>query len=242
MKVAYTLAGSYYQPSDIELAMQCAEAAAQQLGKPVRILLEGKAQYPVLTGVNNLSVNGSSYQFRTIQGNIETRKQFNGAKGYIIVTVCPTIQLLQKLQDAGISLLFVVPEMTASTDIYHWLQLHSANNLMTGQEITGIAPCPSEMNRAIGYLKDYSRKFGVDLTHTTIQVRSLAIVANTLKTYRITSNPDSIYRQALLQGLTHAEADILVKYFMKKGIHPNTTNANYANYWHTLQDPQWENN
>ena len=65
MKVAYTLAGSYYQPSDIELAMQCAEAAAQQFGKPVRILLENKTLYSVLSGVNNLTINGSTYQFKS---------------------------------------------------------------------------------------------------------------------------------------------------------------------------------
>ena len=83
MNVAYTLAGNIYQPSDIEIAMQFAESASKQFGKSVRVLLESKAQYPVLSGVNNLAVSGNSFTFRSIQGSIETRLRFNGAKGDI---------------------------------------------------------------------------------------------------------------------------------------------------------------
>ena len=48
MKVVYTLASNIYQPSDIERALLCAETAAHQMGKAVRIVLESKAQMPVL--------------------------------------------------------------------------------------------------------------------------------------------------------------------------------------------------
>ena len=53
MKVVYTLASNIHQPSEIERALLCAETAAHQMGKAVRIVLESKAQMPVLNGVKH---------------------------------------------------------------------------------------------------------------------------------------------------------------------------------------------
>lgn len=240
MKVAYTLAGSYYQPSDIELAMQCAEAAVQQYGKPVRILLEGKVQYPVLSGVNNLSINGSTYKFRTIQGNIETRKQFNGAKGDIIVTVCPTIQLLGKLQNAGVSLLVVVPEMTASTDIYHWLDLNSAMDIKSGQPLQGIGLPAQGVMRAIGYMKDYCQRMTTSLTSVPVYTGELADVANTLKTQGIIADYEEVVKYCLHRGLSYAEACIVAKAFCQKSMLKMRGKPDFNAYWQAINVQKWE--
>jgi len=241
--VYYNLAGNFYSPSDIEDALKIIEPLANNTNLPVRIAIESNYQLDTLIGVTDLTYTKNTFQYHSIQGKIVTRRNMGPLGAEILFVICPTEKLLQSFQSyGGVQAVFVVPDMDSDQPVYHWLQLHSAKNLKTGLEITGIAPCPSEMNRAIGYLKDYSRRLGVDLTHTSIQQGSLAIVANTLKTYHITDNPDTIYRQALLRGLSHAEADVLVKYFMKKVLYPNTTNANYTNYWQTLQDSQWDNN
>lgn len=240
MKVVYTLAGNHYKSSDIELAMQCAEAAAQQFGQSVRILLEGKVQYPVLSGVNNLSINGSTYKFRTIQGIIETRKQFKGAKGDIIVTVCPSLQLLQKLQDAGVSLLVVVPEMTASTDIYHWLDLNSAMDIQSHQPLQGIGLPAQGVMRAIGYLKDYCQRMTTNLKSTPVYLGELADVANTLKTQGIVAVYDEVVKYCLHRGLSIDEASIVAKSFSQKSMLKMRGNPNFAVYWKVINDPKWE--
>lgn len=241
MNVAYTLAGNIYQPSDIEIAMQCAESASKQFGKSVRVLLESKAQYPVLSGVNNLAVSGNSFTFRSIQGSIETRLQFNGAKGDIIVTVCPTIQLLQKLQDAGVSLLVVVPEMTASTDIYHWLDLNSAMDIQSGQPLQRIGlPAPAVM-RAIGYLKDYSLRMNVALTSIPVYSGELADVANTLKKQGVVADYEEVVKYSLYRGLSYAEACIVAKAFSQKSMLKMRGTPDFNVYWKNVNDPKWEN-
>lgn len=240
MEVAYTLAGNYYQPSDIELAMQCAEAAAQQLGKSVRILLEGKAQYPVLSGVNNLSNNGRTFTFGSIQGRIETRLQFQGAKGDIIVTVCPTIQLLQKLQDSGVSLLIVVPEITASTDIYHWLDLNSAMDIKSQQRLQGIALPAQGVIRAIGYLKDYCQRMTTSLTCAPVYTGEIADVANTLKMQGIFADYDEVVKYSLHRNLSFAEACLLAKAFSQKTKLKMRGTPDFNAYWKAINVQKWE--
>lgn len=240
MKVAYTLAGSYYQPSDIELAMQCAEAVAQQFGKPVRILLENKTLYSVLSGVNNLTINGSTYQFRTIQGNIETRLQFKGAKGDVVVTVCPSIQLLQKLQDAGVSLLVVVPEMTANTDIYHWLDLNFAIDIQSQQPLQGIGKPAQGVTRAIGYLKDYCQRMATSLTSVPVYTGELADVANTLKKQGLVADYEEVVKYCLHRGLSYAEACIVAKAFSQKSMLKMRGNPDFNAYWNTINDTKWD--
>lgn len=241
--VFFHLAGQIYEPTDIEDALRAIEAMANSTHLPVRIAIEAGVQLNTLIGVKNLSYTKASFQFNSIKGDIVTRRAIRAAGPEIILTVCPTEKLLQSFQSfPEVKVVFVIPDNSSDQPIYHWLQLHSAKNLITQQDLQGIAPCSQEMNRAIGYLKDYSRKLNVDLTHTSIQYGILAIVANTLKKYHITSSPDSIYKQALQRDLLHSEAEVLVKYFMHKSLFPDNTNANYANYWQTLQDVQWEHN
>lgn len=241
--VYYNLAGQAYVPSDIEDALGAIETLANSSNLPVRIAIESSAQLTTLIGVKGLSTTNKTFQYNTIKGDIVTRRAISVAGPEIILTVCPTDKLLESFQSfPEVKAVFVIPDNSLDQPIYHWLQLHSAKNLITQQDIQGIAPCPQEINRAIGYLKDYSRKLNVDLTHTSIQCGCLAIVANTLKKYRIISTPDSIYKQALLRDLLHSEVEILVKYFMQKSMFPDNTNANYANYWQILQDVQWEHN
>lgn len=240
MKVAYTLAGSIYQPTDIELALQCAEAAAKQFGKQVRIVLETKHQYPVLNGVNNLTVKGNSFTFGNIQGGIETRLQYKCAKGDIIITVCPSIQLLQKLQDSGVSVLFVVPEMTASSNVYHWLDLYSAMDIQSGQTLQGIKiPAPG-VKRAVGYLKDYCIQGTVDLTHTTVYTGVLADVANTLKKQGITAICEEVLKYCLQRDLSYAEGCIVAKAFSQQSMLKMRGTPNFQAYWNMIDDPKWE--
>lgn len=240
MKVTYTLASNYYQPSDIELALRCAEVAAQQTGKSVIILLEGKTQYAVLNGVNGLKVTGSNFSFNAIQGDIVTRLQYKGANGEIILTVCPTIQLLQKLQDSGIGLLIVVPEMPASTDIYHWLDLNSAIDIQSRTVLSGIAPPVAGVKRAIGYLKDYCLRMNVDLTHTPVYSGELADVANTLKKQGVAANYEEVVKYSLIRDLSYAEATIAAKAFCQRTMLKMRGNPDYTAYWNTINDPKWE--
>lgn len=241
MNVAYALTGNYYQSSDIELAMQCAESTSQQLGKSVRVLLESKAQYPVLSGVNNLAVSGNSFTFKSIQGSIETRLQFKGARGDIIVTVCPTIQLLQKLQDAGVSLLVVVPEMIASVDIYHWLDLNSAMDIQSGQSLQSIGLPVHGIMRAIGYLKDYSQRMGVSLTSISVYSGELADVANTLKKQGVVAVYEEVVKYCLYQGLSYAEACTVARAFSQKSMLKMRGTPDFNAYWKNVNDPKWEN-
>lgn len=240
MKVAYTLVGNYYQPSDIELAMQCAEAAAQQSGRAVMVLLESKAQYPVLIGVNNLVVNGNSFTFNSIQGNIETRLLFKSAKDDIIVTICPTIQLLQKLQDAGISLLIVVPEMMASTDIYRWLDLYSAMDIQSGQPLQGICLPAKGVMRAVGYLKGYCERMTTCLTSAPVYTGELADVANTLKKQGIVADYEEVVKYCIFRGLSFAEAGVVAKAFCQKSMLKMHGNPNFNAYWQIINVQKWE--
>ena len=240
MKVVYTLASNIYQPSDIERALLCAETAAHQMGKAMKIVLESKAQMPVLNGVNGLTVKGNTFSFINIQGIIETRIQYKGAEGEIILAVCPTLQLLQKLQDSGVSLLIVVPEMTVSTDIYHWLDLYSAMDNQSGILLQGIASPASGVMRAVGYLKDYSLRMNVLLTSVPVYSGEIADVANTLKKQGIVANYEEVVKFCLTRGLSYSEADILAKAFSKKSLLATRGTTDYDLYWQSINDSKWD--
>lgn len=240
MKVVYTLASNIYQPSDIERALLCAETAAHQMGKAMKIVLESKAQMPVLNGVNGLTVKGNTFSFINIQGIIETRIQYKGAEGEIILAVCPTLQLLQKLQDSGVSLLIVVPEMTVSTDIYHWLDLYSAMDIQSGILLQGIASPASGVMRAVGYLKDYSLRMNVLLTSVPVYSGEIADVANTLKKQGIVANYEEVVKFCLTRGLSYSEADILAKAFSKKSLLATRGTTDYDLYWQSINDSKWD--
>lgn len=242
MKVVYTLASNIYQPSDIERALLFAETAAHQMGKAVRIVLESKAQMPVLNGVNGLTVKGNTFSFNNIQGVIETRLQYKGAKGEIILAVCPTLQLLQKLQDSGVSLLIVVPEMTASTDVYHWLDLYSAMDIQSGNFLQGIASPVSGVMRAVGYLKDYSLRMNILLTSVPVYTGEIADVANTLKKQGIVANYEEVLKYCLFRGLSFDEARVVAKAFSQKSLLKMRGNPNFSLYWNNINDPKWEQN
>jgi len=238
MKVVYTLASNIYQPSDIERALLFAETAAHQMGKAVRIVLESKAQMPVLNGVNGLAVKGNTFSFNNIQGVIETRLQYKGAKGEIILAVCPTLQLLQKLQDSGVSLLIVVPEMTASTDVYHWLDLYSAMDIQSGNILQSIASPVSGVMRAVGYLKNYN----ILLTSVPVYSGEIADVANTLKKQGIVSNYEEVLKYCLYRGLSFDEACVVAKAFSQKSLLKMRGNPNFDLFWNDINDPKWEQN
>jgi len=242
MKVVYTLASNIYQPSDIERALLCAETAAHQMGKAVRIVLESKAQMPVLNSVNGLTVKGNTFSFNNIQGVIETRLQYKGAKGEIILTVCPTLQLLQKLQDSGVSLLIVVPEMTASTDVYHWLDLYSAMDIQSSKILQGIASPVSGVMRAVGYLKNYSLRMNILLTSVPVYTGEIADVANTLKKQGIVPDYEEVLKYCLFRGLSFDEACVVAKAFSQRSLLKMRGNPNFGLYWNNINDSKWEQN
>ena len=206
----------------------------------MKIVLESKAQMPVLNGVNGLTVKGNTFSFINIQGIIETRIQYKGAEGEIILAVCPTLQLLQKLQDSGVSLLIVVPEMTVSTDIYHWLDLYSAMDIQSGNILQSIASPVSGVMRAVGYLKDYSLRMNVLLTSVPVYSGEIADVANTLKKQGIVANYEEVVKFCLTRGLSYSEADILAKAFSKKSLLATRGTTDYDLYWQSINDSKWD--
>lgn len=244
MKVVYTLAGNIYKPTDIEEALMYSETAARHLGKRVRIVLDSKAVYPVLHGVNGLNVNGNNFTFNTIQGIIVTRLQYQGSNGEIVVVVCPTIQLLQKIQDSGISLLIVVPEMDANAcqDIFHWLDLNSAMDIQTGASLSGIGQPVVGIMRAVGYLKDYSQRMNVHLTSVPVYSGEIADVANTLKKQGIVADYEEVLKYCLYRGLSFDEACVVAKAFSQKSLLKMRGNPNFGIYWNNINNPKWEQN
>lgn len=176
------------------------------------------------------------------QGIIETRLQYKGAKSEIILTVCPTLQLLQKLQDSGVSLLIVVPEMTASTDVYHWLDLYSTMDIQSGNFLQGIASPVSGVMRAVGYLKAYSLRMNVLLTSVPVYTGEIAAVANTLKKQGIVADYEEVLKYCLFRGLSFDEARVVAKAFSQRSLLKTRGNPNFGLYWNNINDPKWEQN
>lgn len=245
MKVFYTLKGNAYDAADVELALKCAEAASRQYGGPVRALIDTLQDKGVFSGVQNFKEQGSNkFKFNSITGEITSRRQFQGGAGEIIVAVCPTMSLLNDVQNNAtrIQLLIVVPDMDASVnqDIYHWLDLNSATDIQSCQPMQGIHLPALGVKRAIGYLIDYCQRMTVDLTHTTVQMGVMADVVNTIKKQGITANYDEVIKYSLQRGLLFAEAEILAKAFCQKTLLKTRGCPNYGVYWKSIDDPKWE--
>lgn len=245
MKVFYTLKGKIYNAADVELALKCAEAASQQYGWPVRALIETLQQKVVFAGVQGFSWSGSSqFKYGSVTGHVTTRRQFQGGAGEIIVAVCPTIQLLQAIQQNStrVQMLIVVPEMdsNACRDIYHWLDLNSATDIQSGNTMQGVHLPATGIQRAIGFLMDYCQRNTVDMTHTTIQTGVMADVVNTIKKQGIAANYDEVVKYSLQRGLPNAESEILAKAFCQKSLLKKRGCPDYDEYWKAINDPKWE--
>lgn len=243
MEVFYTIKGEIYEPTDVTLALQCAEAAFKQYGWPVRTLIETLQQKDVFCGVQGFSEQGSNlFKFNSINGEITTRRQYQAGRDEIIVTVCPTIQLLQMLQQdtKHIKALIVVPEMKSCADIYHWLDLNSATDIQSRATLNGIGLPSSGVKRAIGYLMDYCQRMDVDMTHTPLYSGEIADVANTLKMNGITANYEEVVKYCLKRDLSYNEAEILAKAFSQKSPLAMRGKPNYDLYWQNINDSKWE--
>lgn len=245
MKVFYTLKGNIYNAADVELALQCAEAASTQYGWPVRALIETLQQKVVFAGVQGFSWCGSS-QFKcgSITGDVTTRRQFRGGAGEIIVAICPTIQLLQatQLYSTRIKLLVVVPEMDYSVcpSIYHWLDLYSATDIQRKTTMNGIGIPVTGIKRAIAFLMDYCQQYGIDITHLSVQTGKMTDVVNTIKKQGIIANNEEVVKFCLQRGLSYSEADILAKAFSTKSLLATRGNPDYDLYWQSINDPKWD--
>lgn len=245
MKVFYTLKENIYNAADVDLALQCAEVASKNYGWQVSALIETQAQKCVFVGVPNFTFSGTNrFKYNSITGDIITRRQYKGVACEIIVAVCPTIQLLQAVQQNSmqIQLLIVVPEMDANAcrDIYHWLDLYSAFDIQSGQSLQGIHQPAVGIKRAIGYLIDYCHRITVDMTHTPLYTGEIADVANTLKERGIIANYEEVVKYSLTKGLSYNESEILAKAFSQKSHLKMRGIPNYDRYWQNINDSMWD--
>lgn len=242
MKVTYILQGEIYEAKDIEVAMQCAEAAFANNGMPVRVLVETQAQYDVLIGVRGLTrPDAKHFKYNSISGEIVTRKQFQGTKGEILIVICPTIELLQKVQQyPEINMVIVVPEMKSNIDIYHWLDIFSATDIQNGVVLSGIGLPADGIKRAIGYLMNFCMKHTVDMTHLSVQTGEMADVVNTIKKQNIKADYDEVIKYCILRGLKYSEAEVLAKAFCQKSLLKTRGCPNYDAYWHDINVDMWE--
>ena len=241
-KVFYRLAGNYYNATDIKHCLDLASAMFLQDSSLVfTIYLISNSQLSALMGVQGLTYDNTSFSYGNITGRIETERTYAPKQGReVVLAICMLDEkTLCKIENSpSIYSMFVVPEMPGYID--HWLQLHSAYDISSSspQPIAGIPTCTVELKRTIGYLKDYTRKLNVDLTHTSIQQGMLQSVFNAFKSNAADVHYDEVYAESLRRGLSHQEAEILAKAFSRKTSYPNTTITN----WIYINDPQWENN
>lgn len=238
--VHYIISSAVYAPADIEAALKFSEQVVSRTGLPMRIAVLTQAQLTTLNGVPMLSHNTKTFQYECISGDIATKLTISENGPEIILTICPDKSLLEKIQSFRDLLgVIVVPEYQNDQGITHWLQLHSAKDLNTNKPIAGIPPCPAEVNRAIGLVKNYFHGAG---TKISIGKGNTQAIANTLIKHRIIADSDAIYQQAFLRGLDHDEIGEVVKAFTRKMPFSISTSPDYNLYWQALQDPQWERN
>lgn len=241
--VFYTLQGQIYDAKDVERALQLAEAASTKYGWPVRALIETLAQKNMFIGVSGFTFQGSNqFRFNSISGAITTRKQFQSGLSEVIVVVCPTIQLLQKIQyhSTNIELLIVVPEMKSDADVYEWLDLNSAKDITSGVALNNIGLPATGIKRAINYLLDYCKRNTVDLTHYSVQTGEMADVVNTIKKQGLTANNKEVIKYCLQKGIPYIEAEILAKAFTRRTLLPTRGCPSYALIWNSINDSKWD--
>lgn len=239
-KVFHQLAGEIYNASDIEHCLKLAEAIKVEQPQMVfTIYIVSNNQLDTLIGVPGLTVNGNAFTYGNISGAIETERTYskkNQPETVLAICFLEEKSLVKIQSSPSINCMFVVPEMPGYID--HWLQLHFADDITTDpiQPFHGIPSCPQELKRAIGYLKDYTRRLDVDLTHTSIEKGVLQATFNAYRANAPKVTYDQIYAEALRRDLTHAEAEILAKTFSRSTSFPgaNTTQ------WSAINDPNWE--
>lgn len=156
--------------------------------------------------------------------------------------MCPTIQLLQKIQDHStvIELLIVVPEMKSDVDVFEWLDLYSAKDITSMVALNKIGLPVTDIKRAINYLQDYCKRNTVDLTHISVQTGEMADVVNAIKKQRLWANDKEVVKYCLQKGLQYSEAVILAKAFIKKTLLPMRGCPDYNLIWMTINDPKWD--
>ena len=241
-KVFHQLAGNIYNASDIEHCLKFAEAIRTQYPQMVfTIYIVSNNQLNTLIGVTGLTVSGNTFTYGNISGVIETERTYskkNQPETVLAICILEEKSLVKIQSSPTIKCMFVVPEMPGYLD--HWLQLHSADDITTNpiQPFHGIPTCPQELKRAIGYLKDYTRRLDVDLTHTSIQKGVLQAAFNAYRANAPKVTFDQIYAEALRRDLSHVEAEILAKTFSRTTAFSGATVTN----WDAINDQNWENN
>lgn len=238
--VYYCISGAAYAPSDIEASLKLIEQIVVRTSLSVRIAILTQAQLSTMNGVPGLSHNAKTFQYGRISGDIATKLTISENGPEVILTICPDKPLLEKIHNfKNLKGVFVVPELSNDQVVTHWLQLHSAKDLTTNSPMQSIPPCPAEVNRAIGLVKNYFHDSGSKIS---IEKGNTQGIANTLIKHHIIADPDAIYQQAFLRGLSHEEIDVVVKAFTRKTPYSISTSPDYNLYWQALQDPQWEHN
>ena len=241
-KVFHQLAGDIYNASDIEHCLKFAEAIRTQYPQMVfTIYVVSNNQLNSLIGVTGLTVIGNTFTYGNISGVIETERTYskkNQPETVLAICILEEKSLVEIQSSPTIKCMFVVPEMPRYLD--HWLQLHSADDITTDpiQPFHGIPTCPQELKRAIGYLKDYTRRLDVDLTHTSIQKGVLQAAFNAYRANAPKVTFDQIYAEALRRDLSHVEAEILAKTFSRTTAFSGATVTD----WDAINDQNWENN
>lgn len=241
-KVFHQLAGDIYNASDIEHCLKFAEDIRTQYPQMVfTIYIVSNNQLNTLIGVTGLTVSGNTFTYGNISGVIETERTYskkNQLETVLAICILEEKSLVKIQSSPTIKCMFVVPEMPGYLD--HWLQLHSADDITTNpvQSFHGIPTCPQELKRAIGYLKDYTRRLDVDLTHTSIQKGVLQAAFNAYRANAPKVTFDQIYAEALRRDLSHVEAEILAKTFSRTTASSGATVTD----WDAINDQNWENN
>lgn len=240
-KVFHQLAGKIYNASDIEQCLKLAATINTQYPQMAfTIYIVSNNQLETLIGVPGLSVSGNTFTYGNISGTIETERTYspkNQLETVLAICILEEKSLVKIQNSPSIKCMFVVPEMPGYLD--HWLQLHSADDITNDpiHPYHGIPTCPQELKRAIGYLKDYSRGFNVDLTHTSIQKGVLQATFNAYRANAPKVAYDQIYAEALRRDLTHAEAEILEKTFSRTSAFKDAS----VTKWDAVNDVNWEN-
>lgn len=241
-KVFHQLASSYYTHEDIKHCLDLAVAIHDSEPDTLTTVYIANSQcIDTLAGVDGLSYNSTSFRYVDIQGLIQTERTYTPKnQPEIVLAVCMADERsLIKIQDSpSIRCVFVVPEMP--NQLNHWLKVHSAYDISNGEcepfpEIPG---CSMELKRSIGYLKDYTRRLGVNLEHTSIQMGVMRSVFNAFLHQGNRASRDEIYTEALRRDLSHTEAEVLSKAFSRSTAFPNSSTT----VWDAINDSRWECN
>ena len=189
MKVFYIQSAKYYQPADVLSALKCAEAAAKQTTAEVKVLLEPGAADNVFAGVDDGEFDGTSCKYDTISGEITTPRKYKNTMDEIVISICPTKQILEKIQKSEhVLAAIIIPDNPQDDNVYHWLDLYTAVDIQNGSVLNGIGQPAEGIRRAVGFLQNYSLRYTVKLTDIAVWTGEIADVANTIKKQGIVGN------------------------------------------------------